>query len=289
MRPELSHEEAFAELDAVAFDLLDTVERDAIMLHVAVCPTCRAELDALQETTADLAFAAPAASEATGATRQRIRENLLARAASNGQGRKPITTPLVFPRPIAPPPAPGTFGSGRRAQWFAIAAGILFVASLGLLGEWFRNRQGIVDALKAQVALTEKTRQSADSLSDQLAARDSLIAGIVGRDVTMMTLTSKAAKDPYARMFWDRARHTWTMIAHNMPELKRGRTYQLWLVTPKARISAGTFAVHNGDAVVRATYDLTEPLNAIAVTDEPAGGVPQPTGLVIVAAQTQTR
>ena len=83
-----------------------------------------------------------------------------------------------------------------------------------------------------------------------MAARDSLIAGVAGRDVTVMTLTSAAAKDPYARMFWDRARHTWTIIAHNMPALKSGRTYQLWLVTPKAKISAGTFAVRNGEAVV---------------------------------------
>jgi len=56
-------------------------------------------------------------------------------------------------------------------------------------------------------------------------------------------------------------------------------------VTPKSKISAGTFVPRNGDAVVRATYDLTEPLNAIAVTDEPAGGVPQPTGNPIIVAQ----
>jgi anti-sigma-K factor RskA len=286
MRPELSHEEAFAELDAVAFDLLDRVERDAIMQHVGTCAACRAELDALQETVTDLAFAAPAAAEAVSASRGRVRERLLARAAVDTQARKPSATPLVFP--VTSPVAPGASNAGnRRAQWFAIAAGILFVASLGLFGASFNGRQDVVTALKTEVARSESARRSADSLSDLLAARDSLLAGIVGRDVSVMTLTSRAAKDPYARMFWDRVRHSWTMIAHNMPELKSGRTYQLWLVTPTSKISAGTFVVRNGDAVVRATYDLTEPLNAIAVTDEPAGGVPQPTGPVVVAAQTK--
>jgi hypothetical protein len=190
---------------------------------------------------------------------------------------------VLLPRPIAPSSAPGS----ARTRWFALAAGILFAASLGALGWSLRGRQDLIDAAKAQSALADVARRAADSLSDQVAWRDSVIAGIAGRDVAVMTLTSRAAKDPYARMFWDRARHTWTMIAHNMPELKSGRTYQLWLVTAKSKISAGTFTVRNGDAVVRATYDLTEPLNAVAVTDEPAGGVPQPTGPIVVAAQTR--
>lgn len=287
MKPALSHEEAFAELDAVAFDLLDTVEREAIMQHVATCPACRAELDALQETAAELAFATPATPNAAGASRDRIRERLLARVTADSQSRKPMATPLVFPRVPTPPSGlPASPGRSRPVHWIAIAAGVLFVASLGVFAISLRDRQE-VGSLKSALAATESLRHTADSLAAQLAVRDSVLAGVAGRDVAVMTLTSQAAKDPYARMFWDRARHTWTLIAHNMPPLRSGRTYQLWLVTPNAKISAGTFAVRDGDAVVRATYDLTEPLNAIAVTDEPAGGVPQPTGSVVIAAQTR--
>jgi hypothetical protein len=288
MRPEVSHEEAFAELDAIALDLVDGAERDSIMQHVSTCSTCRGELDALQETTAELAFAAPGAPDAA-ATRGRVRGRLMERAAADEQTRKQVFTPLVFPREVAALPDPGTMTAQRRATWMALAAGVMFVASLGLFALSFRGRQDVVDALKAQVASTSVLRHTADSLSDQLAARDSVLAGIAGRDVAMMTLVSRSAKDPYARMFWDRAMHTWTLIAHNMPALKSGRTYQLWLVTPKARISAGTFTVHGGEAVVRTTYELTEPLNSIAVTDEPAGGVAQPTGSVIIGATTATK
>jgi anti-sigma factor RsiW len=278
MKVAKNHEEAFAELDAVAFDLLDPAERDAIMEHVRTCTACRAELNALRETASELAFVAPAAPEADIGMRGRVRERLIARAGGNTQPRMPALTPLVFPPPSQNPVRTGV------PTWLAIAAGVLLVASLGVSAWMFNRRQPLIDALKSQVALTEITRRTADSLSQQLAARDSLIAGVAGRDVTVLTLTSQAAKDPYARMFWDRTRHTWTMIAHNMPELKSGRTYQLWLVTPKSRISAGTFVAKNGSAVVRATYDLTEPLNAIAVTDEPAPGVAQPTGNPIIVA-----
>ena len=44
------------------------------------------------------------------------------------------------------------------------------------------------------------------------------------------------------------------------------------------------------DAVVRATYPLArDSLQAIAVTEEPAGGVPQPTGAMVVAGEAKSR
>ena len=117
-----------------------------------------------------------------------------------------------------------------------------------------------------------------------IASRDSLIAGLTGRDVAVMTLTTSGTRAPFARMFWDRATNRWTFVAHDMPGLPSGKTYQLWLVTASAKISAGTFEPRNGDAVVRATYALhADSLKAIAVTEEPAGGVPQPTGRMVIA------
>jgi anti-sigma-K factor RskA len=69
-----------------------------------------------------------------------------------------------------------------------------------------------------------------------------------------------------------------------MPALKAGRTYQLWIVTAKATVSAGTFEAVNGVGVMRASFTVTpENLRAIAVTEEPAGGVPQPTGETIIS------
>lgn len=288
MKPGLSHDEAFAELDAVAFDLLDSVERDAIMAHVATCTVCRAELDALRETAADLAFAAPA-SQMSSTSRGAVKQRLLSRASANVPMRARMPTPILFPPSVVPQQPQSKRTERVPAQWLAIAAGVMFVAGLGTLGWALSGRHELVSALDKQLAAVEMLRHTTDSLSDQLAGRDSLIAGVAGRDVTVMTLTSAAAKDPYARMFWDRTRHTWTLIAHNMPELKSGRTYQLWLVTSKARISAGTFAVRNGEAVVMAKYDLTDSLKAIAVTNEPAGGVPQPTTDPILVAAAATK
>ena len=290
MRPELTHDEAFALLDGVAMDSLDGSERDAVLAHAAQCETCGPELASLRETYAQLAFAAPQAAELDADAQARIRSRLMDRLAADSRARGPVPMRLE-PSSESSPPMSMTEErrvisslAWRRAEWIAAAASVLLVVSIGLLAATLRDREIAHDALQAELARGAGARTTNDSLRTLVASRDSMIAGLIGRDVAVMSLTAAGAKAPFARMFWDTARNTWTLAAHNMPELKSGRTYQLWLVTKTAKISAGTFSPTNGEALVRATYPLPkDSLEAIAVTEEPAGGVPQPTGAIVIA------
>jgi hypothetical protein len=188
------------------------------------------------------------------------------------------------PRVIKPSRSAVSAMAWRRAEWMSIAAGILLVVSVSVLVALMRDRANLRSALTDQIARAQRAASSGDSLRAVAMTKDSIIAGLTGRDVAMMTLTSAGTRAPYAHMFWDKTRNTWTMVAHNMPDLKPGRTYQLWLVTPDKKISAGTFEPRDGDAMVRATYALTDKLMALAVTEEPAGGVEQPTGAMVMVA-----
>jgi anti-sigma-K factor RskA len=285
----LTHDEAFAMLDALALDALDGAERDAVLAHVAECEICRAELATLRETASHLAFAAPNAG-APG-SRERIHSRLMDRVAADARARGVV--PLRPPASSSNAQAPGSTtrrnDGWRRAEWLAVAASVLFFITGALFANATRDRQNLRDALQAELARGQSARTSSDSLRTVVASRDSMIAGLIGRDVAVVSLTSSGAKAPFARMFWDTTRNTWTLVAHNMPALRAGRTYQLWLVTRTAKISAGTFEPSNGEAVVRATYPLArDSLQAIAITEEPAGGVPQPTGAMIVAGEART-
>ena len=70
-------------------------------------------------------------------------------------------------------------------------------------------------------------------------------------------------------------------FAHDLAPAGDGKDYQLWVVTKgDDKVSVGVFDAGAGGVVV-----LTEPADlppgdiaAAAVTDEPAGGSPQPTG-----------
>ena len=130
-----------------------------------------------------------------------------------------------------------------------------------------------------------------DSLRTLVADRDQFVSSLTGSQVTVVGLSSSATKSPRALMFWDKATDKWTFVAHNLAPLPAGRTYQLWLVTATAKISAGTFTVSpKGDAMVQATYALDRnALKAVAVTEEPIGGVPQPTGAMVVVGAAATQ
>ncbi|HKI04247.1 MAG TPA: anti-sigma factor [Thermoanaerobaculia bacterium] len=72
--------------------------------------------------------------------------------------------------------------------------------------------------------------------------------------------------------------------AFDLPPLARDRTYQLWFIANGKPVSAGTFAVDpRGTASLRVdrTVDARD-IQAWAVTIEPPGGVPQPTGEMVL-------
>jgi anti-sigma-K factor RskA len=72
--------------------------------------------------------------------------------------------------------------------------------------------------------------------------------------------------------------------AFDLPALPREKTYQLWYIAGGKPVSAGTFAVdERGTASVRVERvpDVGS-IQAWAVTVEPAGGVPQPTGDMVL-------
>jgi hypothetical protein len=72
--------------------------------------------------------------------------------------------------------------------------------------------------------------------------------------------------------------------AFNLPGLAADKTYQLWFIAGGKPVSAGTFAVDaRGAAHLRVEkVSRIEDIQAWAVTIEPSGGVPQPTGEMVL-------
>jgi|GEM_PF-6093302 len=202
------------------------------------------------------------------------------------------TRARLLARATAVKSAPLTVSAGSRGArvpraWF-ISTVVALAASLLLLVRASTQQQ----EMRATFATADQaSTKQLDSLSKLVAARDQFVASLTGSQVSVVGLSSSAAKEPRALMFWDKATDKWTFIAHNLEQLKPGRTYQLWLVTGKDKISAGTFSVSpKGDAVVQATYALDRnALKAVAVTEEPEGGVPVATGALIVVGTVGTK
>lgn len=307
MKTPLTHDEAFATLPELALGLLSPDDAATLMAFVQTSPACQAELATLRGAAGAMSAAvSPAPMGDT--TKRSMRDRLVSRAAASTRadatggddaGTEPssASVPLEPPARLAPPlrlepadavPAKHEPVAPNRRQkpvwqvlpWMAAAASIgIALAQLRTNGDLTAQRDAAREALTSATASTTQ-------LSAQLASRDSLVAAMTGAQVSVVELASTAKLAPGARMFWDRLTNRWTLITHDLQPVQAGRTYQLWLVTAKAeKISAGTFNTDaQGRAVVQATYALAEAdLAAIAITEEPEGGSPQPTGTILVA------
>jgi len=286
----MTHETAREALEALALDALDASEREAVMAHVAGCAECQRELAALESTASELALAVPLRPMPT-AQRDRIRARLLARAAADRAPERAVADPLnadTLPWRVESPPTERVSGVVRlrpkrralgAATWMAMAAGLVAILGLGAFLRASRERDALRASLQAAQAERGARLAALDSMRTTLEDKDRMIANLTGAQVAVMTLASQSPTSPTGRMFWDQAHDAWTFVAHRVPMPKSGRTYQLWLMTPTAKINAGTFMpTPNGEVMMRATMPMsTDSLAGVAVTEEPMGGSPQPT------------
>lgn len=300
----LSHDEAYLELAGVALDSVPAELSAAVREHAGVCPECGPELAAMEEAVAQLAQVVPAAAINAGHGAG-IRSRLLMRARGEREAHSAIAPgPPDLARGVAslkglghkltpgtqravdaevkkvlPPRAPRRSFTG--AYVLAAAASIAFIAAAIQLARVTADR----NALRQQVAETPSSQVPVDTAKPATSIeRDALVAAMAGPDVKIVPLaTSNSTR--MGRMFWNRQSNDWTMVLYTMRPPKPGMTYQVWLVTANEKISAGTFQPDStGHAFMQAKYTLDRnALKAVAVTEEPAGGMPAPTGPMVVS------
>lgn len=233
------NEHRWAELAAAyALGTLDPGERGEFERHLETCASCRAEVQSFHEVAGLLAQSAVLV-----APPPELRERVL-RAARQV---RPIASPRRTFRP-----------------WLAAAA--VVVALLGAYGYWRAEseKRSLQTTLATAEARLDSTKQVV------LALLDSSVA------ITDLAATGKA---PTMRLYWNRARNIIIVTAFDLPPAPAGRTYQLWAIEKgHAPVSVGVF---NSSPTGRAVITLQMPAGVrpqvSAVTDEPAGGSPQPT------------
>ena len=157
------------------------------------------------------------------------------------------------------------------AQWLAVAAAlVLAVTSL------FFYRQN--HQLRAEQ--TQLTRQL------QLARNE--IQQMQSPATRVIAMQGQAAPQAHAKVFWDTAHQQWVVAIFNLPAPPAGMDYQLWYVTKDAKLSAAVFrpgAEGRSELRLALPSGVPETLAATAVTLEPQGGSPQPTGKFYLLAQ----
>ena len=229
---------------------LTPAERQAFEAHLAECARCAAEVRGFAPVVAALAHLAPPAEVAAP-----VRARLLATLSKR--------SPSYF-------------------SWLAAAASVVLAVALGGYAAQLRGRvTGLESRLRdATVRAEASERQVADVRRTAFEAQ-SQVAVLAAPDLARIDLAGQAAApNASARAFWSRSRGL-VFTASNLPAPPPGRAYQLWVLTAQpAPISAGMLTP-DANGRVNARFDMSVDLPrpvAMAVTLEPEGGVPAPTG-----------
>jgi anti-sigma-K factor RskA len=239
--------------------LLEVQEEGTLREHLdGGCPRCAAELAGTRQVVDLLPFGLPAA-EPSPMVKARLVKNVRRSMTAAGAPALPFWM--------------------RAATAAGVAAVLAAALTTGVLA---RRHATAVAALRSEIdrqgaelaGMREQVRQARESIR-LISAPGVLVVDLAGQG-------PRAGST--ARVFWDRSGDRWQLYAVNLPPSEPGKIYQLWLITATARISAGTFqATPAGEAAgTIAVPPDAGPVLAAAITDEPRGGSPQPTGSILL-------
>ena len=273
----MTHEELRENLEAWAIGALRAPEREEIEHHLATCESCAAIARSL--SLVPLAMQAGQSLE-TPSTFARTRLLSTIRGGSASAATQTAAA-AVNTGGVAAGDQNEARGA-RIASWLAIAAALVLAAFLGWDGVRLRGRIADLtrelDQARAAVAASESRMAMIQRSADHT---QSALAVLTAPDVARIDLAGQpGAPQASGRAYWSRARGM-VFSAAALPPPPSGRTYQVWVVTSApAPISAGLVAPDDAgrvDAVFATPPDIPQPV-AVAVTLEPSGGVPSPTG-----------
>jgi anti-sigma-K factor RskA len=239
--------------DLYALGALDGEEKQAFEAHVRGCAACAEELAAARQRVALLALAAPAATPSPA-----VKQRLMRRVRTE---QSTIAVPV------------------KRLRRFsflipALAACTVFFAALaGWL--WHMDLRDT-----HRIAFLQRRLADAETRSQEVASAAAETDRLLGMPGTMHVTLAAQPGEPEGRAgVLYNARMGMVMCAAQMLPPPPGKSYQLWLVPAQgAPVSLGVFSAKQVRVAMTAHVPPGMTAKAFAVTMEPEGGMPQPTG-----------
>lgn len=276
-----AHDELQQNAAAYALGALEPAEHAAFEAHLASCAECVLEVRQLRLAVSALPHAVPQVSP-PASMRARILDH-----AVRGPGSLDSTDAVRG----AGSSDPADSGARRAASvvyerrglpaWLQIAAMVGAAVGALVYAQRMQARVANLEAQlqQAQTLVAAAERQTLEARNVAFRAQ-SAMGVFAAPDVARIDLAGQpAAQMARARALWSRARGM-VFTVSNLPQLPPGRVYQVWVVTAQAPVSAGLLtpdASGGGSVYFETPVDIPPPV-AVAVTLEPAGGVPAPTG-----------
>ena len=164
-------------------------------------------------------------------------------------------------------------------------------------GVWYWAEKLVLAAAVVVMAITVTINSGLRSQIETLTTRIGELEGQAARDrARLVLLTSPqvavvnlqgqgSAPQARGRIFWSQTDRVWLFFIESLPPAPSDRTYQLWFVPATGNpVSAQVFNTNpDGSAVLEIPLPPgATNFKAAAVTTEPAGGLPQPSGAFVL-------
>lgn len=279
-----------------ALGLLEAEELEAFERHLAAgCAQCEQELASMDAVGDALAYSAPAlapptalcdrvlAAIATDLEHERAgADALAAEAAAVPAGQplyrgQPTATPTYEPSPAEWPPRVPVVAVRSIPWWVRVGPPLAFAATLAtvLVGAWAYRLDRQLTLVRGDLERVQSENQALARILDVVQSDRLRVVALGGLE---------GAPQAHGRVLWSPEKKQAVLYVFELPRPPAGKEYQLWVIDGQTPRSEGVFAV---GADGRATHVLPEPpaaagASAFAITIEPAGGMPQPTGAILL-------
>ena len=266
------------DFDLYALGALDPDEKRAMASHVASCADCARRLAEARGRVLLVGLATPEV-----AVSPRVRERLMTRVRLSD-----IAGPAADPTSYEPESKPiiAVAPRGAFARWWAVVLAPVGVAlAIVTLALWNQNEKlkSQLDNLGAQIgqlrqssAVQQKELEESQHAADLLAARDTVVVPLMPMPGAPQGAARVAYNSHMGMLMYDGA----------LAPPASDKCYQLWLVPMDgAPINAGVFHPTSGQTdhwMMQMPTGVTP--KAFAITLEPMGGMPHPTGPKLLAA-----
>lgn len=245
------------DFDLYALGALEGAEKQALESHIAFCLGCAQKVADARGRIAILALAAPPA-KAPAIVKERLLQQI---RAARGQGGAALTGMELQP-------------ASRKilSRWTAILLPVAAALAMATFLLWNANRRldGQLAALRISAQRQEQQLQDARDITGLIAARDT---------ITVTLAPQPAMPQGVAHVMYN-TKMGMLMYEGQIAPAPAAKSYQLWLVPTSGNpISCGVFnpVAGQADHWMMKLPKGVEP-KVFAVTLEPSGGMPQPTG-----------
>jgi anti-sigma-K factor RskA len=268
------HDTIGAMLDEYALGQLSQDERRDVETHVRECDVCAADLREFTIVMEGLAHSPDPVTPPPD-----LKQRVLASLATQPQEspRRPADANVV-----AMPAMPTVVRRGLHSGWLAAAALVILGLAAALYSANATRRLLVDDVQEAQAEAVD-LRQRLDRYEGQA---DLAVSILTANDMQPITMSGKEnATASTARAYWSPTRGL-LIVANDLPVPPPGRIYQVWVIGGGKPFSAGLLGEQGagrGMLIAPPPSGVAPGAVTVAVTDEPPGGLPAPSGSIRLA------